>query len=165
MIYLYMKTKKVFFLIIILVAIDQLIKLIINKFYLDSEFEIIPSLLYFKPTFNHKYFYINSLFNLVDGFWVHIIGCIAVILIMLIIDSYLKRKKYGSFILRIGIMITIAGAISALICTIFWNGTLDYIYLKPLFVFDLKDLYLNSIVPCLIINIIIQHKNQKRLSN
>jgi len=35
-----------------------------------------------------------------------------------------------------------AAILCALIGNIIWkNGTLDYIYLKPLFVFDLKDSY------------------------
>jgi hypothetical protein len=29
----------------------------------------------------------------------------------------------------------------SLVDTFIWGGSLDYIYLKPLFVFDLKDLY------------------------
>jgi len=45
-----------------------------------------------------------------------------------------------------------AGLICALIGNLIWKkGTLDYIYLKPLFVFDLKDTYLDVFIVIFII--------------
>ncbi len=41
-------------------------------------------------------------------------------------------------------MFIVAAIICALSGNIIWkNGTLDYIYLKPLFIFDLKDMYVD----------------------
>ncbi len=82
---------------------------------------------------------------------------------MMAIYIYYKRRNQETFILSAGITIAIAGAISALICTIFWNGTLDYIYLKPYFVFDLKDIYLNTAMPCIIIHAFLLYKKQKKV--
>lgn len=160
-----MKNTTSCILIFVLVSIDQFIKLIVHNFFLNSEFEIIPSILDFKPTFNHKYFYVNSLFDLCDGFWIHIIGCTIGILIMIGIGLYYKNRNESSIILSTGLVLSISGFISALICTVFWNGTLDYLYFKPHFVFDLKDVYLNSFLPCFIIYCIMKYKKHKRSSN
>jgi lipoprotein signal peptidase len=53
--------KKWVFWICFLVIVDQTIKMIINKYYLDINISIIPSLLEFRPTFNDKYNYLGSL--------------------------------------------------------------------------------------------------------
>ena len=58
-----MKIRIVILCIFILIAIDQAIKIIINIYFLEYQFEIIPSLLEFKPTFNDKHSWVNSLLN------------------------------------------------------------------------------------------------------
>lgn len=53
-----------------------------------------------------------------------------------------------------------AAVLCALIGNIIWQkGTLDYIYLKPLFVFDLKDVYVDFGI---IIFLIYTFKNRKQ---
>lgn len=55
-------------------------------------------------------------------------------------------------LIDIAISFQIAGMICALLGNIVWEkGVLDFIYLKPLFVFDLKDLYLNCFVVLIMI--------------
>jgi hypothetical protein len=59
------------------------------------------------------------------------------------IYDLLKAVSDNSRMLNIAFIFGFAGIISSYFGTIVWNGCLDYIYLKPLFVFDLKDLYIN----------------------
>ena len=55
----------------------------------------------------------------------------------------------------------LAGVVCALIGNLIWGkGTLDYIYLKPLFVFDLKDLYMNCFA---VLFLIYLHKNNDEI--
>jgi lipoprotein signal peptidase len=57
----------------------------------------------------------------------------------------------------------VSACFCALISNIFWNkGVLDYIYLKPLFIFDLKDIYVNiGILLFLLYSI----KNKEQMKN
>ena len=62
--------------ILLLVLLDQVIKWVINIYFLESHFNIIPGLLEFHPTFNNKNSYIGSLlyknYNLTIGFVIHL---------------------------------------------------------------------------------------------
>jgi lipoprotein signal peptidase len=55
-------------------------------------------------------------------------------------NNFPRNKK----LIDIATIFLMAAILCALIGNIIWkNGTLDYIYLKPLFVFDLKDVYID----------------------
>lgn len=41
------------------------------------------------------------------------------------------------------LLVGTAGIVCVFIDTAFLGGSLDYVYLKPLYIFDLKDVYLN----------------------
>jgi hypothetical protein len=161
-----MKVQTIIIWIFILIIADQAIKIIINSFFLESQFDIIPSLFEFRPSFNDKHTYVNSLihrkFNVYIGLWPHIIMFLLIEVVFFILYSYLRnnilqRKK----LLDISFIFQMAGIICALIGNLIWkNGTLDYIYLKPLFIFDLKDLYLNCFA---IMFLIYFHKNKTQI--
>jgi len=55
----------------------------------------------------------------------------------------LKTISGDAKIINIAFIFGFAALLSVWVGTIFWKGVLDFIYLKPLFVFDLKDLYIN----------------------
>ena len=137
-----MKIRAMILWVIVLVLIDSAIKIIINGYFLNVRFEIIPNLFEFRPKFNDHYSYVNHLFGLGMGFWTHIIiMCIASIIALVIYDFFRTipdRRK----MLDIAFLFCFSGIICALIADI-TGGCLDYIYLKPLFIFDLKDLYSN----------------------
>ena len=142
-----MKAKTVILFIFLLIAIDQTIKIIINTYFRDYQFEIIPSLIEFKPTFNDKHSYVNFLLNKNFGLNVGLLAHVIVILFLSIFVSvlfyYLRNNiNNNTKLLDTAIIFLFAGIICSLIGKLIWeNGTLDYIYLKPLFVFDLKDTY------------------------
>jgi cytochrome c oxidase subunit IV len=152
-----MKIRTIVFWIAILVFIDQAIKITINAYFLECRFDIILSLFEFRPTWNDKHSYVNSLlsnhFNVNLGLLFHTIlfligGIVLLILYGFFRNNDFKNKKYLDF----AFMFAFAGLICALSGNLIWeNGTLDYILLNPLFVFDLKDLYLNCFVVLFVI--------------
>jgi hypothetical protein len=161
-----MKVRIIISWTLLLIIIDQTIKIIINNFLLESKFEIIPSLLEFKATFNNKYSYVNTL--LYDNFHVNI-GLLSHIVLYLILEVIvlniyisfkIKLNNNYTKILDSAIIFQISSMLCALIGNLFWKeGILDYIYLKPLFIFDLKDIY-NSIFTCLFLVYVLKNKGQ-----
>jgi len=161
-----MKIRTVISWIIILVAIDQIIKIIVNSFFLESRFDIIPSFFEFRPTFNDKHSYFNVLlykkFKINIGLYAHIIFFLFFGVVLLIFYGYLRNHIKNKKLQDIAFIFLYSGIICALIGNIIWKkGTLDYIYLKPLFVFDLKDLYNNCFAILLIIFVL---KNNAELN-
>ena len=142
-----MKTRSIISWILILIVIDQSIKIVINTYFLDYQFDIIPSFMEFKPTFNVKHSWVNTLINdnfgLNVGLLPHVILYIFIGIFIAAYFSYMRSKIFNNKKLIDASMIFLyAALVCALIGNLIWkNGTLDYIYLKPLFVFDLKDIY------------------------
>ena len=161
-----MKAQKMVYWIFLLILIDQAVKIIINSFFLETQFDIIPSLFEFKPSFNNKHSWVNALlykhFNINIGLWVHLIlflftGITVLSFYYYCRNNIVEKKK----LLDVAFIFSIAGIICALIGNLIWKkGTLDYIYLKPLFVFDLKDLYIDCFVVLFFIYV---HKNKTQM--
>lgn len=144
-----MKTRNIIAWILILIFIDQTVKILINIYFGNIHFEIIPSLIEFKPTFNARHSWVNNLLD--DNFGINV-GLIPHVTLYILIGifipmffSYFRNNiPADKKLIDIALVFIMAAVICALIGNIIWqNGTLDYIYLKPLFVFDLKDLYGN----------------------
>jgi lipoprotein signal peptidase len=140
-----MSRKKIIYWVVILVTIDQLIKIIIYHYFFDIRFDFIPSLLGFHPKFNDKF--TNYLFKWEIGREFYIV--IVLILQCIITLYFFKQKKTNNLnILNYVLIFFEAGAICAFLSFFYKNGCLDYLYLNPLFIFDLKDVYL-TIFACL----------------
>jgi len=154
-----MKTRTIILWIFLLIIADQVIKIIINTFFINCQFEIIPSLFEFKPCFNDKHSWVNHLtyknFNINTGLWFHIVLFLFIEIIMLVLYDYFRSHiSKNRKLLDTAFMFQISCWACALIGNLIWDkGTLDYIYLKPLFIFDLKDLYNNCFVVFIIIYI------------
>lgn len=164
-----MKPRTIIFWICVLVIADQAIKIIIDTFYFEGHFEIIPSMLEFKPIFNDKHSYFNVLLN--NKFNINV-GLIAHLLLFLVLEIvvislyFLFRKHINKSrkLLDIAFVFQISGLICALSGNLIWeNGVLDYLYLKPLFIFDLKDLYNNVFAILFLVYIIINASEVKAL--
>jgi len=144
-----MKAKTIISWASLLIIIDQAIKIVINTFFLETRFEIIPSLFEFKPVFNIHHSYFNSLlynkYQINIGLLPHIILFLFAGVIMFMLYNILKKNiSNNAKLLDIAIIFALAGFFCGLSGNLIWKkGTLDYIYLKPLFVFDLKDIYIN----------------------
>ncbi|WP_418893121.1 signal peptidase II [Limibacterium fermenti] len=142
-----MKINKIIFITLFFTLLDQLIKIIINIYFFECRFIILNPILEFHPTFNNKYSYLNHLlhnkFNIDLGMPFHLILNIITFIVIILLYYYLRNLQ-KTRLLDISFIFAFSGIISVLISTYIWeNGCLDYIYLKPLFVFDLKDIYLN----------------------
>jgi hypothetical protein len=144
-----MKTRNIIIWILILITIDQAIKILIHNVYGNVHFEIIPSLFEFKPTFNVKHSWINTLldknFGINVGLIPHMILYILLGIFIPMYFSYFRNNiPVDKNLIGIAIIFMTAAVLCALSGNLIWkNGTLDYIYLKPWFVFDLKDLYVD----------------------
>ncbi len=144
-----MKIQTITLWVFILVLLDQFIKIIVYSFFFETQFAIIPSLLEFAPIFNDKHSYFNVLlfqnFNINIGLYVHIIIFLIIEIVMFALYLYCRDGNFRSKrLLDFAFIFQLAAVICTFIGNLIWKkGTLDYIYLKPFFVFDLKDLYIN----------------------
>lgn len=136
-----------------LTGLDQVVKWIIQTYFLDTRFDIIPGLLEFYPKYNYSHSYVNDLFDIGIGFAPHLLLFLVILAWLILMYGYIRtirRKKIDDCAYMFGI----AGAVSAILSISLWKGVLDFIYLVSLFVFDLKDLYINVFVVLFIAGIL-----------
>lgn len=157
-----MKIRIVTLWTIALVVIEQVIKLIITTNYRDINFEIIPSLFEFKPVLNDKSFYWLSLMNIEVGRWARLATGIILLGILCLYYLCMKTISKKGKLVDVAFIFGFAGLLCSMCDNIFFGGSWDYVYLKPLFIFDLKDLYLNCFV---ILFLIFCLKNRIKLKN
>jgi len=162
-----MNVRKIIFLICLLIIIDQTIKIVIYSFFMEIRFEIIPSLFEFRPFFNVNHTYVNDLlykyFNINLGLLFHIVLFLFILIIFIpsLWLAFRNNIHKNKILLDVAFSFITAAAICAISGNLIWQkGTLDYIYLKPLFIFDLKDLYSNVF---LILLIVYTFKNKAEL--
>lgn len=153
-----MKKKIFIILTFALIGIEQLIKLIINHQHLMANKVIIKNFLYFKPMFNRDYSWINSLFNLGVSKFMHIFLVGLIVVMVILVYAYIRHKELDSKLVAIAFSFLLAGGTCSLIDKIFWNGSLDYIYVQNQFTFDLKDVYINVFVGLMVLMFIFDHQ-------
>lgn len=132
----------------LLVIVDQIIKLIIKFNFFDDHYNIIGDYVTFDPIINHKMSWLGNYIEFLTNPIVIILINIVAIYFIYSAYEYFKHKhgenkEKNSKIFRALFLIAIAGGICSLIDKIFWGGSLDYIGLKNLFIFDLKDVYIS----------------------
>ena len=90
-----MKARNIVLLIMLLILIDQGVKLIIYSSFMDTNYEIIHGVLDFKPFFNSKYSFVNdSIYKRTGmdaGLLFHIVLFAIVWLIQFIGYNFFKR--------------------------------------------------------------------------
>lgn len=131
--------------IILLIGIDQLIKLVIYYYFMEVEFNLIGEWVYFSPIFNPdvSWFSAKSGINLSRG--VHILLPILCMIWGIILGKkYYKIYKNEKWVV-IGYCIALAGSICSIIDRLFWGTSLDYIAVRGHFIFDLKDVLVNGL--------------------
>jgi len=121
-----------------------MIKIIIYQWFFESRFNIIGEFVSFSPVFNTKLSWFNSLFDFGIGYLPHFILSILAIILAAYIYKYGKSKYRVNAIVTQSYIFFMAGAWCKLIDIVFWPGSLDYIRLKGLFIFDLKDVFLTT---------------------
>ncbi len=139
-----MDVKKRFIFPLILIVIEQVIKLLIWHNYANVDIVLLQNILFFQPVQNTNLNYIASILEyktpVLVMFAIQILS-----LIMLFLGyrylSYLwiqGKKLLNGWLIFFG-----AGIICSFIDTTFWGGSLDFLRLFNWFTFDLKDVYLN----------------------
>lgn len=126
-----------------LIGLEQGIKIVINRWFLDASVPLVPPILYFDPLFNRQYSWFNSMLRIPDSKWVHIVLVAALVLALIWLYRRLGKKEVPGKILHVMFAFLFAGAMCSLIDKVFWDGSLDYILLNGFFTFDLKDMYIN----------------------
>jgi len=149
--------------IVLLVAIEQFIKILISTYCMGVDVALIPNVIHFQPIQNLN---LNWIFSMAAytplPIAVIIIDIVAFLFILL---SYKYTVfYYGSYSWFFSAFRTLgcAGALCALIDVAAWGGSIDYISLLDWFVFDLKDVYIITSGVFLVLGMI---KKQGSVSN
>lgn len=156
-----MKARNIVLLIMLLILIDQGVKLIIYSSFMDTNYEIIHGVLDFKPFFNSKYSFVNdSIYKRTGmdaGLLFHIVLFAIVWLIQFIGYNFFKRFDSGNKILDVSISFFTAAVICSYLGILVWRkGILDFLHIKLIgnIIFDLKDIYINCFVILFCLNAI-----------
>lgn len=138
------KSKQLFIIFLVLMAIDQGIKLIIKYNFFNSYFEIIPKFLSFDPIINTKGSWLNARFNFNIGFPLLTIFNGFALLFFFEIYRYVKQKNdLKNFWVDMCFQFIFAGSLCSFIDKVFYGGSLDFIGISDLFIADIKDIYIN----------------------
>lgn len=141
-----------------MVLLDQCIKLFIYYRHMDKSLNILFDFVLFEPMINSKYSWINSMLDLGIGKIIHVILGTLALMIVLLVYSFISKMYNITKLTDFLFMSIIAGSICSLIDKLFWGGSLDYIRLKGLFTFDLKDMYVSIFEVILIGMLIFNYK-------
>ncbi|WP_302654599.1 signal peptidase II [uncultured Clostridium sp.] len=137
------KNKELFIIFLILMIIDQGIKLIIKFNFFHSFVELIPNFLYFNPIINTHGSWLNARFNFNGNFTILISSNIIFIFLLIELYRYSRSRNIKSFWSDMSFLFVLSGALCSLIDKIFYGGSLDFIGISNLFIADIKDLYIN----------------------
>ena len=137
------KKKTLWIIFIALMVLDQGSKLIINNFFFENRFDIIPNFLSFHPIINTKGSWLNVRFGAGINFPMLIALNIIAIFLFVEFYRYYTSKNNKSFWSDLCFISILAGCLCSLIDKVFYGGSLDFIGISDLFIADLKDIYIN----------------------
>ena len=139
-----MKEYKKFVLpISILIVIDQVVKLFIKKYLFDIQIDFIEGIIGFYPKINTNQSWGGNYISILANPMVAnllIIFCFFIIITGY--QFYRSKNKKESRSVKLIYIFLMAGTICSLIDKVFWGGSLDFLRIPGLFIFDLKDCYL-----------------------
>lgn len=159
------ENKKTWIAVFILIALDQVIKIVINNNFLDRKSPILPGILSFEPMFNRHYSWLNSMLELGVSKWIHISFVTIIVILMYLFYKYLNEQFETNKIINIMYTFIFSGSMCSLIDKVFWNGSLDYIYVNGFFIFDLKDVYINIFIGLLALSLFLKDKALKQFDD
>ena len=125
-------------------AVDQGIKAYLFSTQWESlSLVLIEPVFYIEPTHNTRgsYLWVLLKINSVPHFLNIILFSLVGVVFVEIWRFYVRRKR-NSFWINGFIHLFLAGLLANLIDNAFWGGSLDYVTIKPLYTFDLKDLFI-----------------------
>lgn len=127
----------------LLVLIDQTVKIVIFKVFMKCEFDIIVKVLRFNPELNTRLSYGGNFFEILSSPFVTIL--LNILALFIFLSGYMlyqAKRARTSFLVKTIMICGIAGCLCSLIDKLFWGGSLDFLQIPTLFIFDLKDCYL-----------------------
>jgi signal peptidase II len=131
---------------------------------MDAEVDILKGILAFRPYINEYYSWINSVFNMGISLTVHILLNLLILLIILVAYGFVRDKNPSDKYVGSLFAFLLAGGLCSLIDKLAWGGSLDYIWLKGFFIFDLKDVYLTVFDGLLIAAVLFNYKGFRKIS-
>lgn len=136
--------KKPLLVSMILVIIDQAVKLFISYYFINDSTILLSGILRFHPVQNTNLMWIASILNYNTPVFVMLIIQILGLALIILAYRYLSSLWSGRKYLLNGMAAFFAaGIICSFADVVFWSGSLDFIRLFDWFTFDLKDVYLN----------------------
>lgn len=145
------KSKTAWLAAALLMALDQGVKLLISAHFTGGPRPILPPVLYFCPTLNTSYTWVSSMLDISLSKWAYI-GAVAVMLaLILLFYRHLQKRLPKNGTVSVLFAFLFSGAGCSLIDKVFWNGSLDYIQIRPLFVFDAKDVFVSIFIGLLLL--------------
>ncbi|KPU42455.1 signal peptidase (SPase) II [Oxobacter pfennigii] len=136
--------KKPFVFSLVLIVIDQAIKLFIAHYYINADAVLLPGILFFRPVQNINLTWIASIIDYKTPALLMIVIQIFSLAIITFSYRYLSYLwNQGKKLLNGMLIFFIAGIMCSFIDVAFWGGSLDFLRLFDLFTFDFKDVYLN----------------------
>ena len=127
-----------------LVVIEQVIKLLISRYFAGDDLVLIPGALYFSPVQNTHMNWFGSLAGIQMPVFIMVIMEVVIFILVLLAHRYFScLTKNESRLPAVFATISMAAITCAFIDNVFWGGSLDYIGLFNWFVFDLKDVYID----------------------
>lgn len=153
--------------IMMLTAVDMLIKVTIDCFFMDNIFIPIEGF-GFKPHLNITQMSIfNNELNLGVSTTFLIVLNIIFLPAPLLLGYYIQKNGNPCNSVYAFVNLMIAGEICSLLDKIIWGGSLDYIYFCGRWICDLKDIYLTAgcfvYIYCVIIMELRQNKEKKAI--
>lgn len=152
-----MNKGNIFLWVILLIFLDQAVKIVIYHSFIDLNFVLVPNLLEFKPIFNPNYSFWTSRFGENMGIVAHLTMFSLIWTFIFLLYKFYHKVDTKNRLLDVALIFQTAGFVSSYICIIFWRqGVLDFIFVKPLnIICDLKDLYINIFILLWVVSIFI----------
>jgi signal peptidase II len=136
--------KKPLFVAGLLIALDQIAKLIVSMTVARVPVNLIPGVLWLEPLQNTNLTWFANMAGITMPVPVMVLLQLSVALAMLLFYRY---QRYTGAVANRSLGLSFAAAIAGVGCSyidvVFWGGSLDFIGLFNWFVFDLKDIFLN----------------------
>jgi signal peptidase II len=150
--------------VIFLVIIDQGIKLYIADQLMNKEYDILTNILVFRPYQNKDYSWVNSMLDMGIGLMAHILLNVIMLAIIFMVHDFVRIKYSMNQYVSCLFLFLYAGGFCSLIDKMAWGGSLDYIWLKGFFIFDLKDVYLSTFEVMMVLGILLKHKEFRKVN-
>ncbi|NDV78309.1 hypothetical protein [Dysgonomonas sp. 511] len=133
-----MDIKKIILWIVVLVLVELVTIMVINKYYVGDVFIIIPNVLEFRPTFNTG---VASTSVLNVFFLLRLVILSTLLALVFFFYRNKRKKKTNTKYLDIFFILIVSSAIISILSLIFKDINLSYILLNPFFTFGLIDIY------------------------